>query len=308
MEIDWLEDFLALSTAGVFAKAAHNRRVSQSAFTRRIKNLEHWVGTPLFDRSVHPVVLTSAGEAFRATACQTINTLRQIREELKQHSNSEGEALRFSVLHTLSISFVPAWIKGISKSIGPIKTNFIVDNFSDCVETLTAGNVDFMLSYDHPSMAALTKDAWYPSITVSDDCLVAVSRADTDGGALFHFGQEGKLPLLSYPYESFLGRLSWAVIEESGLADKLETQSENSVAEAQKAACLEGLGVAWLPEMAIRSHLDDGSLVRISDARSEHHMSIKLFRNMERSRPAVEQFWKMVQNSCAACSFAKEAS
>ncbi len=307
MEIDWLEDFLALATAGVFAKAAHSRRVSQSAFTRRIKNLEHWVGAPLFDRSVHPVVLTSAGESFRSTACQTLSALQQARAELNQLSGVAGEVLKFSVLHTISISFVPSWIRRISKSIGPVRTNFVVDNFSDCVETLTAGNVDFMLSYDHPSMAVLTENSWYPSITVSDDCLVAVSRADTDGTALFHFDQKGRLPFLSYPSESFLGRLSRDVIERADLADRLDTQSENSVAEAQKAACLEGLGVAWLPEMAIKPQLDDGTLVRISHPDAEHQMPIKLFRNMQTSRPAVERFWTLAKNSSVDFEIAEAA-
>lgn len=288
--------FLALSSAGVFAKAAHTRNISQSAFTRRIKSLEHWVGTPLFNRSVHPVELTAAGRAFRPTACETINNLRLAREDLARLSSGKEELLRFSVLHTLSISFVPCWLKRVINSIGPVKTSFMVDNFSDCVEALTAGNVDFMFCYDHPSMAALAKDAWYPSIKVSDDCLVAVSPADTNGRPLFHFSQEGKLPLLTYSQESFLGRLSQTVIEKSGFAEKLDPRSENSVAEAQKAACLEGLGIAWLPELAIRKELEDGQLVRISDTRSEHKMSIKLFRNMGKSRPSVERFWMFAQS------------
>ncbi|NVK14731.1 MAG: LysR family transcriptional regulator [Rhodobacteraceae bacterium] len=297
MEIDWLEDFLALSSAGIFAKAAYARNISQSAFTRRIRNLEHWVGADLFDRSVHPVVLTPAGEAFRATAYETVCSLRLAREDLKQLTRRAGDAINISALHTLAISFTPAWLKTISAAIGPINTRFAVENFSDCVETLMAGTTDFMLCYDHPSIATMSNDDRYPSVKIADDRLVAVSGTDKSGNALYRFDQQGKLPFLAYSPESFLGRLSEISIKRAGVAEKLEIRSENSVAEAQKAACAEGLGVAWLPRMTILPMLDDGKLVRISDDASERSMSIKLYRSIERSRPSVERFWKLAESA-----------
>lgn len=300
MEIDWLEDFLALSSAGIFAKAAYARNISQSAFTRRIRNLEHWVGADLFDRSVHPVVLTSAGEAFRATAYETVRALRLAREDLKQLSRRAGDVISISALHTLAISFAPAWIKAISTAIGPINTKFAVENFSDCVETLMAGTTDFMLCYDHPSIATMSNDDRYPSVTIASDRLVAVSGTDKSGNALYHFDQPGKLPFLAYSSESFLGRLSEISIKRAGVADKLEIRSENSVAEAQKAACAEGLGVAWLPRMTILPMLNEGKLVRISDDASERSMSIKLFRSMERSRPSLERFWTLAESAASS--------
>ncbi|NWM05812.1 LysR family transcriptional regulator, partial [Klebsiella quasipneumoniae] len=47
MEIKWLEDFLALANTLNFSKAADERHVTQSAFSRRIKQLEAWLGTTL---------------------------------------------------------------------------------------------------------------------------------------------------------------------------------------------------------------------------------------------------------------------
>ena len=296
MEMDWLEDFLALSTAGVFAKAANARNISQSAFTRRIKNLEYWVGAPLFDRSVHPVVLTPAGEEFRPTAYNTLNSLRRVREDLKHLSRRDNDALSISALHTLAISFLPGWVKEISDSVGPIDTVFHVEDFSDCVENLMAGATDFMLCYDHPSITTMANNVRYPSVKVGEDRLVAVSGVDADGNALFDFGQQGKVPFLSYSPLSFLGRLSEFAIARAGVADKLDVRSESSVAEAHKAACVAGLGVAWLPRMAVLPMLQDGSLVQIGDKTCEPRMSIKLYRSIERSRTLVERFWTLAGN------------
>jgi len=62
MDTKWFEDFLAVVEEGGFTRAAERRAVSQPAFSRRIKALEGWVGTILFDRTTHSVTLTAAGE------------------------------------------------------------------------------------------------------------------------------------------------------------------------------------------------------------------------------------------------------
>ncbi|OZA62153.1 MAG: LysR family transcriptional regulator, partial [Sphingomonadales bacterium 39-62-4] len=57
MDTIWLEDFLALLDEGSFSRAAHKRAVSPSAFSRRIRALEDWVGVPLIERTTHSVRL-----------------------------------------------------------------------------------------------------------------------------------------------------------------------------------------------------------------------------------------------------------
>ncbi|MDP5218495.1 LysR substrate-binding domain-containing protein [Ruegeria sp. 2205SS24-7] len=298
MEVDWLEDYLALATVGVFSQAAQARNISQPAFTRRIKNLEHWVGTPLFDRSVHPVTLTMAGRAFRATASETIKMLRFAREDLLQHAANDQAVLRLSALHTLSVSFVPSWLKRLSNVNTPLQTAFTVGSYADCVEVLRTGSVDFMLSYEHPSMEVWANDGWFPSVRLAEDRLIAVSCPDTHGRPMFHFERPGKVPWLAYSSDSFLGRLNQSIVSKSGLSDSLTVTSENSFSEAQKAACIEGLGIAWLPEMSIKAQLSDGLLVPVGDSCIEHQMSVRLFRNMGKSRPAVEHFWALVKGAC----------
>ena len=49
--LQWFKDLGRLALTGNFSQAAHLNNISQSAFSRRIKALEEWVGTPLVDRS-----------------------------------------------------------------------------------------------------------------------------------------------------------------------------------------------------------------------------------------------------------------
>ena len=49
MEIKWLEDFVSLANTRSFSRSAVERRVTQSAFSRRIQQLEQWLGVPLVE-------------------------------------------------------------------------------------------------------------------------------------------------------------------------------------------------------------------------------------------------------------------
>jgi hypothetical protein len=60
MQLDWLKDFLALAEQRNFSRAADARIVSLPAFSRRIRALEDWIGTPLFVRGAQGAILTQA--------------------------------------------------------------------------------------------------------------------------------------------------------------------------------------------------------------------------------------------------------
>jgi len=57
MRVEWLEDILAVLDTGSLTGAAEKRFVTQSAFTRRIRQIEESVSAELFDRSKKPVKL-----------------------------------------------------------------------------------------------------------------------------------------------------------------------------------------------------------------------------------------------------------
>ena len=62
MDINWLIDFVCLGRTLNFSRAAEERNVTQSAFSRRIKSLESWVGHVAH----RPVELSGAADARRA--------------------------------------------------------------------------------------------------------------------------------------------------------------------------------------------------------------------------------------------------
>ena len=74
--LESLEALLAAARAPSFRAAAESLALSPSAFSRRLQQLERFLGKPLFDRSGLAPVLTRAGETYHrevATALETIS-------------------------------------------------------------------------------------------------------------------------------------------------------------------------------------------------------------------------------------------
>ena len=111
MELKWLEDFLCLTRLSSFSTAAAERNVTQSAFSRRIKALEQWLGVPLIDRSTYPVTLTEAGLRFRVIAEQVRTSLCDARDDFQGLRQQEENTIVFTAPHSLSSAFFPHWLK-----------------------------------------------------------------------------------------------------------------------------------------------------------------------------------------------------
>jgi DNA-binding transcriptional LysR family regulator len=89
-----LRAFLAVARNGSFSEAARQLHVVPSVAAKRVSQLEHEVGTKLFERSTRKVVLTEAGEQFQARARSLIADLDDALGGLKRAGDRlEGRIL-----------------------------------------------------------------------------------------------------------------------------------------------------------------------------------------------------------------------
>lgn len=298
MEVNWLEDFLTLSITRNFSRAAELRNVTQPAFSRRIRNLEYWVGAVLIDRSLFPISLTPAGEAFRKTAQETLDTLRNGREEAQGLMPKSGEIVAIAASHTIAVSFFAEWHAELQASTGAIKARVIADNVAGCVEALITGHCDLMLAYSSAALPTLAQMNRYPSAALVSERLVPVSAPASSGSARYTLASREFLPYLCYPRNSYLGRLTASVIDREDLAARLDFRYECSMSDVLKSGVLAGAGIAWIPELAVRDELAAGALVYAGDDRHTATLGISLYRQAELSRPEVERIW----NACLGAS------
>src|SRR3712207_3350755 len=138
MELNWLEDFLVLAEHRNFSRAAEARHVTQPAFSRRIRALEAWVGTPLVVRSPQGGVLNAAGEYLRERAADLTRDLHQMRRGALKWAGREAAALTVSASHALSFTFFRGWIRSFAalESLGTL--NLVSDTMGACQRLLLA--------------------------------------------------------------------------------------------------------------------------------------------------------------------------
>jgi DNA-binding transcriptional LysR family regulator len=300
MNLSWLDDFLALVASGNFSRAAEERHMTQPAFSRRIRALEEWLGTDLFDRSSQPAKLTAAGEWFRDTAHDLMARVARVPGEARAVAEAHSTALRFAATHALSFTFLTGWLQGLESRTTVGSITLVSDVLARCEAMLLESQVQFVMSHAHPQSSSELVVQGFPFVRVGSDLLIPVSAPDARGRprhALAEATTGSPLPLLGYSTESGLGRI---LREVHGTA--LERRPAHSVFTAHLASvlrsmALDGRGMAWLPRTLIRDDVTSGRLVEAAPQEWTIELEIRLYRDRAPLGNAAEEFWSAV---CAA--------
>jgi LysR family transcriptional regulator, hypochlorite-specific transcription factor HypT len=294
VEISWLDDFLALAQTSSFSRAATLRAVTQPAFSRRIRALESWVGTPLFDRATHRVTLTDAGERFRGVAEEVLRRLAQGREETRAAAAGSASTLTFAATHALSLTFFPAWLRSLeaTEPLGPIR--LVSDSMAACERILSEGRAQFLLCHHHAAAPGPFDGAAFRSLVVGSDVLAPMTAPDAARRPLASLPGRATAPvtLLAYAPESGLGRILAAALALGGRDAWLRPVFTSQLATVLRAMARDGRGVAWLPVSLVAEDLERGDLVRAGDESWDVRVELRLYRSSSSQSAAAERFWE----------------
>jgi LysR family transcriptional regulator, hypochlorite-specific transcription factor HypT len=304
MNLSWLEDFQALAESGNFSRAAEQRHMTQPAFGRRIKALEEWLGTPLFDRSGHPVTLTEAGEWFRSVAQDTLAHVARLPDQARAVVDASAATLRIASTHALSFTFLPGWLRSLEsrRVVGPIQ--LMSDVMQQCEALMLQGRAQFMLCHAHPEVPSRLDPAAYVSALVGHDELIPLSAPDKAGRPRHVLGRSAKapVPILAYSAESGIGRLVRALRGAALEGVQAQPALTAHLATVLRTMVLDGRGVAWLPRSLVADELASGRLVAAGDAAWAIAVEIRLFRQRSAAPPAAEAFWRAAVEAGAQSS------
>src|SRR6476659_9318562 len=263
METKWLEDFVSLAETRSFSRSALLRHVTQPAFSRRIQALEAWAGTDLVDRSSYPTRLTPAGETLYTQSIEVLQALQSTRAMLRGHSAAAQDVIEFAVPHTLAFTFFPAWVSSLRDKFGPIKSRLIALNVHDAVMRLVEGGCDVLIAYHHASQPLQLDTDRYEMVTLGKELLAPYCKPDASGEPMYRLPGRAAhpLPYLGYAPGAYLGRVTDLILKQSGTAIHLDRVYETDMAEGLKAMALEGHGIAFLPESAVKKEVRARKLV-----------------------------------------------
>lgn len=301
MDAAWLEDFLTLVDLGHFSRAAEQRSITQPAFSRRVRALEEWVGTPLFNRDVLPVTLTAAGERFRPVAEETLRRLYLGREDAREAGRRAAATVRIASTQTLSVSFFPNWIRTIAGFERIQATiNLTAAHMAACEQMMLRGEAQFLLCHDHPTTTNMLASNQFRSVHLGDDVLLPVSAPRIGASdPLFALpgAPDAPLPLLMYTGESGLGRIlaGAQAIERTGAVVRPVFASH--LTSVLVAMARDAHGLTWAPLSIVADDLERSRLVRAAGPSSDIPVEIRLYRSRARQSPAGERLWSLVEST-----------
>lgn len=301
LDMEWLEDFLALAETGNFSRAAEARAIAQPAFSRHIKQLEEWVGVELVDRSAHSAGLTAAGKRFQPLLVELLASLEAARIKARAAHDEAAATLRFACTHVLSLHFFPTWLASLERqmALGPVQT--MSDSSLGCEELLLQRRVQFVLCYGAHAFPGRLDEAKYPVVRLGEEVLVPVSAPGPDGAPLHRVGDGDVLPVLGYSDASGAGRIMRGHLRSifGPAAGERPVQKISVVFTAHSAVLLKtmalaGRGVAWLPRSLVEAELAAGTLRDAGQGRWQVPLEIRLYRQRAELAANAEALWKVV--------------
>ena len=306
MELKWLEDFVMLANTASFSRAADARNVTQSAFSRRIRQLEAWLGTTLISRTSLPAELTDAGKTFLPIAQEIIRTCHGLRETWHPKQQTGERRITFAALHTLAMTFLPTWLEQARATLPGLVTAIIPDRggIEANLEALTSGEADLLLTYAHPFVPLLLDPMQFDWRVLGAERLVPVTAPALaealelpapiapDEGLIERAIRVGlPLPYLDYGDSSFFGVALQRVFA-GARAPKRQVVHQNAISAGLRECALAGWGFCWLPEDLVRRDLETARLVLASHSPDWIlPLDIRVYRQRAEARRTTEEFW-----------------
>ncbi|MCT4656804.1 MAG: LysR family transcriptional regulator [Cohaesibacter sp.] len=302
METKWLSDFLVLARTGSFSQAAEERFVTQSAFSRRIKALESWLGADLFDRRTFPVTLTPEGHSFYDTAESIVNELNQNRADFQRLSEQHQPDIRLSAASTLAISFVPQWLDQLRRALSDFTVGVHTHDFFEMVQLLSDRKMDFVLQFSHPEIPMFFESHRFDAIKLGKDVLHLLSPCDASGTALYDLEQPEKqdLDYIGYAQTGYFNKVENLLLSRLGShAPAFRRYSESGTCEFIKQMALVDKKLCWLPNCSAYEEIRAEKLKPVGNQSFDMDLEIWIYKNRDAPSPLVQSIWSVLEeNPC----------
>jgi LysR family transcriptional regulator, hypochlorite-specific transcription factor HypT len=295
MRLEWLEDILAIENTGSFSGAAERRMLTQSAFSRRIRQIEDYVGVELFDRAHKPIRLNPTTQAQREQILQLTSALRQLVVDLRRGERIHSNRVLIACQHSLTAMRVPALLQKLPIESDGIYVRLRSANFDECVGLLLSRQADLAIVYRMPDEMAEEISDFMEEVSIGTDRFIPVFNRDLPNIVA---GQINEIAYISYPADVFLGQVMERKILpflNPNLQPVPKVETALTLAAVELAVI--GIGIAWVPESLVQDRLKTGTLVDLSGALPVFDLGIVAMRVQGTPNLAEKIFWEMLQTA-----------
>jgi DNA-binding transcriptional LysR family regulator len=248
-----LQIFDAAARTLSFSRAAELLRLTQPAVSMQIRQLEHFAGVPLFERTGRRLHLTDPGEELVLHARAVLRALEEADEAFAAMKGLRGGRVRLAVVSTAKY-FAPRLIARFVRAHPGVKLQLQVDNRDAVVRTLAANDVDLALMGRPPGELELVASPFadHPHVVIAppDHPLAQRRRVEVDALAAEAFLVREVGSGTRMAMERFF--------RERGVALRVAMEMPSN--ETIKQAVMAGLGLSFISAHTIALELAAGAL------------------------------------------------
>lgn len=253
-----------------FRRAAERCHVSQPALSAQIAEVESQLGVTLFERSRKHVLLTPAARALLPAVRRAITAADDLRWAAEHERDPDAAAYRIGVIPTISPYLLPRIAPAIAAARPKLRLMWLEDKTETLVQALEDGRIEAaLLALEAPlgevEHAELGRDPF----------VLAVPRAHPLAKG------KGRVPLDALQGESILLLDDGHCFRDQALSfcaqagpEELGFRATSLTTLAQMVAS--GAGVTLLPELAVATENQAGTLVMRRFEAPEPHRTLAL--------------------------------
>ena len=256
METDQLKLFAEVMRVGSFTSVARERRIAPSSVSRAIASLEAELGARLFQRSTRKLSPTEQAMDFFTRVEPLIDEFERARTLITESNQAPSGHVRISVASVYARHRVVPLLKQIRRDYPGISIELLFhDHFVDLIDE----RIDLAIRLGKLDDSGLVARQLHPMlfhVCASPDYLRA-------NGTPEHPGDIEKHECLLFPRGDY--SLSWKFRSTDGRDEEVKISGACTItnSESIRDCCVEGMGLALLPDWLIRNDLQQGRLISL---------------------------------------------
>lgn len=295
MKIEWIEDFLVLIKAGTFSQAAEIRHVTQPAFSRRIRQLEAWLGAELIDRQSNKLTLTPQAQTYESSLRDLLADLYAIRGRIRDDA-IHGPKTILTTQHTLTVSYLPKLLRYFRKHAPEINLQIRSLDRKECIQSFDHSEADFLICNELDNQALFSDRSQVQRVELGQEALVPVCALGPDGAPMYSLEKDNRIPLIHYESDSFLGSAIAPSVLDLQRNYNLEIVCETSFTLGIRELTIEGMGISWLPKGLIEKDLLAGQLISLEEHLSAPMLIIACYKQAKMETLSNTKLWNLLQD------------
>ena len=261
LEIRHLQLVAGIARDGSMTKAASGLRLTQSALSHQLRDIESRFNTPFFLRVGKRMVLTASGRRILESATRILEELARVEEDIRRIANRGEGIIRVATQCNTGYHWLPPLLATFGRKHPRVSISIMPDNTDRPVEALLGGQLDLAILTDEPSDSRLRLRRLF-----ADEMIALVTRDHRFASRTWisprELAAEHLLLYSSSPDDSFVLKrvLGPAGLVPARLSFIMLTEAMIEMARA-------GLGVAVLPRWSAQQAIATRSVVPLSLSR-----------------------------------------